>query len=233
MSTRLNPKEHEQEVPRRMSVRSKINETKLATHLLVKFHEDDQTSVIPVKRVTSPAVSTLEPSATCTCTVRWSDNKMYKATVLAMGDDASMREEQRKLGSGNKENSMNTANPKSRKRSAIAASLPPLKKKKLATTKTCATTKKKTANEQLKDTFVLETGSPPPNDPPPNKTAPQATADGNPPASTGASPQATVDSNLPASTGTSPMATADSNLPATCTTSARPPATNPKVKNKQ
>ena len=157
MSTRLNPKEHEQEVPRRMSVRSKINETKLATHLLVKFHEDDQTSVIPVKRVTSPAVSTLEPSATCTCTVRWSDNKMYKATVLAMGDDASMRQEQRKLGSGNKENSMK--NPKSRKRSAIAASLSPLKKKKLATTETCATTKKKTANKQPKDTFVLEAGS--------------------------------------------------------------------------
>lgn len=76
-----------------MSITSLI-ETKDATHLLVKFHEDEKTSVIPAKRVTSPAVATLDVSATCS--VRWSDHKIYKATVLAMGDVTSMREEQRK-----------------------------------------------------------------------------------------------------------------------------------------
>ena len=99
-----------------MSIRSLINETKNATHLLVKFHEDEQTSVIPAKRVTSPAVATLEVSATCS--VRWSDHKTYKATVLAMGDDTSMREEQRKYGSDENTNTMNT---KSRKRAANAS----------------------------------------------------------------------------------------------------------------
>ena len=54
-----------------MSVRLLINETKNATHLLVKFHEDEQISVIPAKSVTSPAVATLEVSATCS--VGWSD----------------------------------------------------------------------------------------------------------------------------------------------------------------
>ena len=176
-----------------MSVRSLINETRNATHLLVKFHEDEQTSVIPAKRVISPTVSTLKVSATCT--VRWSDNKMYKATVLAMGDDASMREEQKKLDSDDDENYKNTVNTKSRKRAANAASLPPLKKKKLATTKKSATPKKKIPNnnqrsKQPKNTFVLEVASPPSNDKPPTKTDPPPTTDSNPPATTGASPLA-------------------------------------------
>ena len=183
-----------------MSVRSLINETKNATHLLVKFHEDEQTSVIPAKRVTSPAVATLEVSATCS--VRWSDHKTYKATVLAMGDDTSMREEQRKYGSDD------TMNTKSRKRAANASAEPPLKKK-LSTIKKSTIPKKKvsTKSKQPKNTFVLEVASPSQNDKPPTTT------EANPPANT--------DSNPPATTGPSPPAHADSN----------PPATNPKVKN--
>ena len=116
-----------------MSVRSLINKTKNdPTHFLVKFHEDEQTSIIPTKRVTSPAVSTLQVSATCT--VRWSDNKTYKATVLAMGNERAMRVEERKHDDD--ESSMNT---KSRKQAANGvASLPPPKKKKPAIPKKSA-----------------------------------------------------------------------------------------------
>ena len=103
-----------------MSVRSLIDETKNTTHLLVKFHEDEQTSVIPAKRVNSRAVVTLEVSATCSVIMRWSDHKMYKATVLAMGDGTSMREEQRKYMYGSDENT-NTINTNSRKRAANAS----------------------------------------------------------------------------------------------------------------
>ena len=76
----------------------------------MKFQEDEAASVIPSKRVMSSAVTTLEVSAICS--VKWSDKKTYKATVLAIGDLKSMREEERKHGSDD-ENSMNTVNTKS------------------------------------------------------------------------------------------------------------------------
>ena len=101
--------------------------------------------VIPAKRVTSPAVATLDVSATCL--VRWSDHKIYKATVLAMGDGTSMGEEQRKYMYGSDENT-NTINTNSRKRAANASAQPPLKKKQLSTIKKSAIPKKKQKSKQ-------------------------------------------------------------------------------------
>ena len=118
----------------------------------------------------SSAVTTLEVSAICS--VKWSDKKTYKATVLAIGDLKSMREEERKHGSDD-ENSMNTVNTKntdenlntintqkSRKRTTNTASLPPPKKKKSGANKK--------SPKQSKNFFALEVALPPPNDKPPN-----------------------------------------------------------------
>ena len=85
-----------------MAVRAK---TKIATHLLVNSRKTKQPVSFQLKRVISPAVTTLEVSAICS--VKWSDKKTYKVTILAMGDLKSTREEERQHGSDD-ENSMNT-----------------------------------------------------------------------------------------------------------------------------
>ena len=95
------------------AVRAKCQETKIATHLLVNFQEDEQTNVISAK-------------SDFTCNNNsWSFSYMHSEmvwqedTILATRDEQSMR--RKHYGD---QNSMNRVNTKSRKRTAKAASPP-------------------------------------------------------------------------------------------------------------
>ena len=68
----------------RQAVRHALKASATATHFVVKFTEDEEVSVVPAKRIVNPPPSTLQVSSLCS--VRWSDNKTYDATVLAMGE---------------------------------------------------------------------------------------------------------------------------------------------------
>ena len=72
-----------QELTSRQAVSRVLKETATATHLVVKFTEGEELSVVPMKRVTNP--TPLELKECCLCSVRWSDKRIYNATVLAMG----------------------------------------------------------------------------------------------------------------------------------------------------
>ena len=54
-----------------------------ASHLVVRFTEGEEVSIVSMKRVTDPIPSDVKESNLCS--VRWSDKRMYKAIVLAMG----------------------------------------------------------------------------------------------------------------------------------------------------
>ena len=60
-----------------------INETSGATHLVVKFKEDSAICLVPAKRIIEPP--TTELNVLDDCKVKWSDAKIYDATVLALG----------------------------------------------------------------------------------------------------------------------------------------------------
>ena len=72
-----------QELTSRQALNRALKETATATHLVVKFTEGEELSVVPMKRVTHPTPSELNESSMCS--VRWSDKKIYNATVLAIG----------------------------------------------------------------------------------------------------------------------------------------------------
>lgn len=67
----------------RQAVRQVLKATSGATHFVVKFTEDQAVSVVAAKHVVEPLPSTLKVFGECL--VKWSDNKTYKATILAMG----------------------------------------------------------------------------------------------------------------------------------------------------
>lgn len=67
----------------RQALRRAIEASSAATHLVVKFKEDETISMVSVKRVVD-----LDPASLrifSECAIRWSNNSIYKATVLAMG----------------------------------------------------------------------------------------------------------------------------------------------------
>ena len=52
----------------------------IATHLVVKFLDDDSICCVPVKRARGDC------NVGSTCDVHWSDNRNYKTLVLAKGN---------------------------------------------------------------------------------------------------------------------------------------------------
>ena len=72
------------ELTSRQAVTRVLKETATATHLVVKFTEGEELSVVPMKRVTHPTLPELKKSILCS--VKWSDKRIYTATVLAMGE---------------------------------------------------------------------------------------------------------------------------------------------------
>ena len=89
-----------------------------------------------MKRVISPPASDL--SVLKVCTVRWSDNKQYQATILALGDRKCVAEAEKSLGAPpNDENSWNSEEKRN----------PPAKRRKIA---------KKNTTDPKK--FVLDVG---------------------------------------------------------------------------
>ena len=72
------------ELTSRQAVSRVVKETATATYLVVKFTEGEELSVVPMKRVTHPTLPGLKKSIMCS--VKWSDKRIYTATVLAMGE---------------------------------------------------------------------------------------------------------------------------------------------------
>ena len=72
-----------QELTSRQAVSHALTETATASHLVVKFTEGEEVSIVPMKRVIDPIPSDVKESSLCS--VRWNDRRIYKATVLAMG----------------------------------------------------------------------------------------------------------------------------------------------------
>ena len=68
-----------QELTSRQALSRALKETATATHLVVKFTEGEELSVVPMKRVTHPTPSELNESSMCS--VRWSDKMIYNANV--------------------------------------------------------------------------------------------------------------------------------------------------------
>lgn len=123
----------------KMALRKLISQTKSSTHALVRFTEDQQISIVSmksivlVKRLTSQPVSSLSVSAVCT--MKWSENKEYEGTILALGDHKSIVEaEKNHVACPEDENTMNTANTlQPKKRCAEATENPPAKRRKKTT----------------------------------------------------------------------------------------------------
>ena len=67
----------------RQAVRKVLRETTSASHFMVGFMEDEAVSVISSKHIVEPLPANLKVFEECT--VRWSDDNTYKATVLSMG----------------------------------------------------------------------------------------------------------------------------------------------------
>lgn len=70
------------EINSRQAVSHALKETATTTHLLVKLMKEEL-KVVPVKRITDPTPSELKASSLSS--VRWSNKKLYSATVLAVG----------------------------------------------------------------------------------------------------------------------------------------------------
>ena len=67
----------------RQAMRKALKETTLASHFMVRFVEDQAVSVVSSKHVIEPLPTNLKVFDECT--VKWSDDNTYKATVLSMG----------------------------------------------------------------------------------------------------------------------------------------------------
>jgi hypothetical protein len=60
-----------------------LKEITSASHFMVRFVEDQAVSVVSSKHIIEPLPTNLKVFEECT--VRWSDDNTYKATVLSMG----------------------------------------------------------------------------------------------------------------------------------------------------
>ena len=67
----------------RQAVRKAIRETSSASHFMVRFMEDQAISVVSSKHIVEPHPTSLKVFSECT--VKWSNDETYKATVLSMG----------------------------------------------------------------------------------------------------------------------------------------------------
>ena len=67
----------------RQAVRKVLKETTLASHFMVRFVEDQAVSVVSLKHIIELLPTNVKVFDECT--VRWSDDNTYKATVLSMG----------------------------------------------------------------------------------------------------------------------------------------------------
>ena len=71
----------------RQAVRKVIKETTLASHFMVRFVDDQAVSVVSSKHIVEPPPTNLKVLSECT--VKWSDDNTYKATVLSMGKEVT------------------------------------------------------------------------------------------------------------------------------------------------
>ena len=67
----------------RQAMRKALRETTLASHFMVRFVQDQAVSVVSSKHIVEPPPTNLKVFDECT--VKWSDDTTYKATVLSMG----------------------------------------------------------------------------------------------------------------------------------------------------
>ena len=67
----------------RQALSRALKETSGVSHFVVKFLEDKAVSLISTKHIVEPPPSTLKVFSECS--VKWSDKKTYRATVIAMG----------------------------------------------------------------------------------------------------------------------------------------------------
>ena len=67
----------------RQTISCVMKATSGPTHFVVKFKEDGAISMVPGKHIVEPVTANLKVSDECK--VKWSDKKIYLATVMAMG----------------------------------------------------------------------------------------------------------------------------------------------------